>query len=152
MRQEREIAQGQLRDFEVRIGQPFPHADYLGQLASLRDQLKAGLSGAEPQEGAPSVADIAAQIKALKAAHTIEATPERAGKRRTVAAEEPVTARIRRRTEAMPASDSTMESDAAASKAGTPTPPVAPSPHAGTMQDWSAELERTSRERTAMGR
>lgn len=45
-----------------------------------------------------------AQIKALKAAHTIEATPERIGKRRG-SAEEPVTARIRRRMEALLAPD-----------------------------------------------
>ena len=65
----------------------------------MRDQLKAGLSGAAPEQGGeapPSVAELAERIKALKAAHTIEATPQRTGKRRA-SAEEPVTARIRRR-------------------------------------------------------
>ena len=48
------------------------------------------------------VAELAEWIKALKAAHTIDAAPGRTAGRR-VAAEEPVTARIRRRTVAAPA-------------------------------------------------
>jgi hypothetical protein len=81
----------------------------------LRDQLKAGLaapnpalvagegglSGAAPEAGnepPPTVAELAERIKALKAAHTIDAVPERTGKR-SASAEEPVTARIRRRAE-----------------------------------------------------
>jgi hypothetical protein len=89
------------------VGQPFPHAAYLDQLAALRDQLKAGLSGAAPEEGTegkPAVSALAEQIKGLKAAHTIEATPERTGKRAT-SAEEPVTARIRRRSETISTGD-----------------------------------------------
>jgi hypothetical protein len=43
-------------------------------------------------------------IKALKAANTIEATPQR-DREKLSSAEEPITARIRRRTEARPASD-----------------------------------------------
>ena len=56
------------------------------------------MSGVAPEDGAepPNVAELAERIKALKAAHTIEAAPQRTGKRR-VSAEEPVTARIRRR-------------------------------------------------------
>ncbi|MBV9124676.1 MAG: hypothetical protein JO112_15070, partial [Planctomycetes bacterium] len=42
------------------------------------------------------VPQLAEQIKALKAAHSIEATPERTRQHRA-SAEEPVTARIRRR-------------------------------------------------------
>ena len=42
------------------------------------------------------VSEVAEKIKALKATHTVEATPQRTGKR-TSSAEEPVTARIRRR-------------------------------------------------------
>ena len=78
---------------------PFPHDAYLSELTGLRDQLKAGLSGAAPEQGAdapPTVAELAERIKTLKAAHTIEAAPQRTGKRRA-SAEEPVTARIRRR-------------------------------------------------------
>lgn len=44
----------------------------------------------------PSLSDLSDRIKMLQAAHTSEATPERVGRRRP-AAEEPVTAKIRRR-------------------------------------------------------
>jgi N12 class adenine-specific DNA methylase len=107
-RQDLGIAEAQLRDYEARLGQPFPHADYLDQLAALRDQLKAGLSGAAPQEGEPSVAELAEQIKGLQAANTVEATPQRTATRK-VAAEEPVTARIRRRSESLPAPSGEVE-------------------------------------------
>ncbi len=95
-RQDLEVAQRQLHDYEARAGQPFPHAAYLDQLAALRDQLKAGLSGAEPKEGEPTVAELAEKIKALRAANSVEAAPTRTAMRR-LTAEEPVTARIRRR-------------------------------------------------------
>ncbi len=101
-RQDLAIAETQLRDYQARLGQPFRHESYLAELTRLRDQLRAGLSGAEQQDGQPGVADLADRIKALKAAHSVEATPERTGTRRTTA-EEPVTARIRRRAEARPA-------------------------------------------------
>ena len=51
--QDLRIAEAQLRDYQARIGQPFEHAEYLDQLASLRDRLKAGFSGAERKEGEP---------------------------------------------------------------------------------------------------
>jgi N12 class adenine-specific DNA methylase len=89
------IAEGQLRDHQARLGKPFPHDGYLSELTDLRDQLKAGLSQATPEPGATPVAELADRIKALKAVHTIDAAPERASARR-IAAEVPVTARIRR--------------------------------------------------------
>jgi hypothetical protein len=92
------IAQGQLKDYEARIGQSFAHADYLERLTVLRDQFKVGLSRAEPQDGAPPVSELAERIRVLRAENTVEATPERAGTRR-VSAEVPVTARIMRRVE-----------------------------------------------------
>jgi hypothetical protein len=98
--QELAIAEAQLRDYQARLGMPFTHESYLSQLSDLRDQLKAGLSGAAPEQGAepvPKVPELAECIKALKAANTVEATPERVGKRRTSSAEEPVTSRIRRK-------------------------------------------------------
>jgi hypothetical protein len=108
-----QIAESQLRDYEARLGKPFPQDAYLAELTTLRDQLKAGLSGAaqEPgkQEG-PSVSEVSEQIKAIKAANTIEATPQRIGQRQS-SAEEPITARIRRRTELLSASDPIAESD-----------------------------------------
>ena len=98
-RQELAIAGGQLRDHEARIGRPFPHDAYLAELTGLRDRLKAGLSRATPEPGTEPVpiAELAGRIAALKAAHTIDATPERAVARR-IAAEQPVTSRIRLRT------------------------------------------------------
>jgi hypothetical protein len=53
-------------------------------------------------DGKATASELAERIKALKAATTIDATPERLGKRCTSVAEEPVTARIRRRTETVP--------------------------------------------------
>jgi N12 class adenine-specific DNA methylase len=96
--QDLELARRQQQDYSARVGQPFQHAAYLDQLATLRDQLKAGLSGAERKEGEPTVAELAEKIKVLRAGQVIEATPERSAKRQ-VSAEEPVTARIRRRVE-----------------------------------------------------
>ena len=102
VRQDLAIAESQLRDYQARLGAPFLHDAYLSELTDLRDQLKAGLSGKTPEPGSepqPSVAELAEKIKALKAAHTIEATPQRI-RQKQISAEEPVTARIRRRTEA----------------------------------------------------
>jgi hypothetical protein len=96
-RQDLAIAEGQLRDHQARLGQPFSHEDYLHELTDLRDQLKAGLSQATPEPGSTPVAALAERIKSLKSAHTIDTAPERTAPRR-IAAEEPVTARIRRRT------------------------------------------------------
>ena len=48
-RQDLAIAEGQLRDYQARLGQPFAHDAYLAELTPLRDQLKAGLSGATPE-------------------------------------------------------------------------------------------------------
>jgi N12 class adenine-specific DNA methylase len=100
VQRELSLAEGQLRDYRSRLGTPFTHDAYLSELTNLRDQLKAALSAGPSEQGTEQVPDasqIAAQIKALKSAYTIEATPERVSKRRS-SAEEPVTARIRRRT------------------------------------------------------
>jgi len=69
-----------LRDSQGRLGKPFFHDAYLSELTGLRDQLKAGLSATaqvQGDEAGPSVAELAENIKALKAAHSIEATPQR---------------------------------------------------------------------------
>ena len=73
-----EIAQGQLRDYETRLGTRFAHTDYLEALAELRDHLEAALSS--PTE-ALDTESIVADIHALKAAHTIEAVPERTARK-----------------------------------------------------------------------
>jgi hypothetical protein len=120
--QDRAIAEGQLRDHQARLGQPFAHDAYLAELTDLRDRLKAGLSQAAPEPGAEPVpvAVLAERIKALKGAHTIEGTPERTARRR-VAAEEPVTARIRRRTVSAPVVEPPAEPEPAASQAVIPS-------------------------------
>ncbi len=101
VRQDLSIAEAQLRDYQARLGQPFPHDAYLSKLTTLRDQLKASLSAtvqANGEEGKPAATELAERIKSLKAAHTIDATPQR-DRPKTTSAEEPVTARIRRRQE-----------------------------------------------------
>ncbi len=101
IRQDLAIAESQLRDYQAWLGKPFVHGGYLSELTALRDQLKAGLSATaqvEGDEAKPTVSELAERIKTLKAAHSIEATPQRVRQKQS-SAEEPVTARIRRRTE-----------------------------------------------------
>ena len=90
------LKEGQLRDYESRLGAKFAHEEYASQLADLRDQLKLGLSE-HPPEGLPPVAELAEKIKASRDQNTIEATPERTGARKVIRAERPVTARLRGR-------------------------------------------------------
>lgn len=97
-KQDLAIAEGQLTDYRARIGAKFTHEAYLTRLKELRDRLKAGLSGGEPKEGEPTVAELAEQIRTLRAGNTVEATSERSEKR-VVSAEEPVTTRIMRKAE-----------------------------------------------------
>lgn len=115
VRQDLSIAESQLRDYQARLGNPFQHDAYLSELTGLRDQLKAGLSATAHQpdsEAGPSVSELADKIKALKAINTIEATPQRARQKHSTA-EEPITARIRRRQEAHSATGQAGEHDAA---------------------------------------
>ncbi len=111
VRQDLAIAESQLRDYRERLGKPFPHEKYLSELTELRDQLKIGLSATahEPShEKGPRISELADRIKALKAANTIEVAPQRA-RQKQAAAEEPVTARIRRRQEVNSTSDQAVE-------------------------------------------
>jgi hypothetical protein len=113
VRQELAIAESQLRDYQARLGKPFAHEAYLSELTTLRDQLKLALSGVNTDsddESGPNAFGLADKIKALKAANTIEATPQRVRQKHSTA-EEPVTARIRRRAEATPTSSQAIESD-----------------------------------------
>ncbi|MGE3804462.1 MAG: DEAD/DEAH box helicase family protein [Gemmataceae bacterium] len=101
LRQDLAIAENKLRDYQARLGQSFLHESYLSQLTTVRDRLKACLANASPEptsEPLPSVSELAEQFKNLKAANTVEAAPDRIG-RRTIAAEQSVTAMIRRRRE-----------------------------------------------------
>ena len=102
VRQDLAIAESQLRDYQARLGKPFAYETYLSELTALRNQLKMALSGgnsdSDDEEG-PGAFGLADKIKALKAANTIEATPQRVRQKHSTA-EEPVTARICRRQEA----------------------------------------------------
>jgi N12 class adenine-specific DNA methylase len=126
VRQDLAIAESQLRDYRERLGKPFQHDKYLSQLTELRDQLKAKLSatghGSGDEDG-PSAAELAERIKALKAAHTIDATPQRVQRKQSTA-EEPVTTRIRRRQETTSASDDAFEHGVAPRPGETLLPPA----------------------------
>jgi hypothetical protein len=108
LRQDLTVAEAQLRDYQARLGQPFAHEEYLASLTALRDRLKGSLSGVgggERSEPQANAAELAEAIKRLKAANTVEAAPERTTGKRRVSAEEPVTARIRRRGVQQPAAE-----------------------------------------------
>jgi hypothetical protein len=93
------IAESQLKDYESRLGLAFQQGDYLAKLTDLRDRLRAALSGLASdteKQDQPNTADLAAEIKTLRGEHGIEAPGERTAARR-VTAEEPVSAKIRRR-------------------------------------------------------
>lgn len=124
VQQDLTIAQNQLRDYQARLGNAFAHDAYLAELTNLRDQLKAGLSASshEPNsETAPTTTELADNIKALKAANNIEAAPQRARQKHS-SAEEPITARIRRRAEATHATDPSLEGDADLSSSSSQNP------------------------------
>lgn len=132
-KQDLAIAESQLRDYQARVGKPFSHDDYLSKLMVLRDQLKGRLTksvhGAD-DEG-PDAAELAEQIKALKAANTIEASPQRP-RQKQATAEEPVTARIRRQHQtdnpANPNDQPAHESDSTASPTEVTPEPIMHSP------------------------
>jgi hypothetical protein len=154
VKQELAIAESQLRDYQARLGAPFTHDAYLSQLTDLRDQLKVGLSAHAPAadgEAGPTVPELAERIKSLKAAHTIDGTPERSGTRRVSSAEEPVTARIRRRNEAGNAADSTVAPDAALSN-GNGSSPNAPSHDTSSNLSWSGQQHLAYQQSAARAR
>jgi hypothetical protein len=127
VRQDLTIAQSQLRDYQARLGKPFAHDAYLSELTSLRDNLKAGLSASSHESGSepgPSVSELAENIKTLKAASSIEGTPQRARQKHS-SAEEPITARIRRRAKATSVANTAMDADGEpdAATAQPPEPP-----------------------------
>lgn len=96
--QELSLAESQLRDYQARLGDTFTHDMYLAELTTLRDQLRAELSGSNLPESStsPSVSELASKVKSLKSQHTVEAIPDRTRKKHS-SAEEPVTARIHRK-------------------------------------------------------
>jgi hypothetical protein len=97
------IAQGQLRDYEARLGTEFVHAAYLEALTDLRHQLEAALSSTA-QEGTEvsrsPMGELVERIKALQAAHTLDTAPERAAPHLTATVAEAITTRMRQREQA----------------------------------------------------
>jgi len=94
-------------------------------------------------EAGPSASELADKIKALKAANSIEATPQRVRQKQSTA-EEPITARIRRRTEANLASDQSGESN--------DVPDAESVRPAASSQDSPGNLPMTFQERIALER
>ena len=108
-RSELVLAEGQLRDYQERLGKPFPHHAYQADLTDLRDRLKLALSATTPSGTAPSepgteptatAQELAELIRALKDKQTLDSPPQAARLgTRSPTAERPVTARIRERRE-----------------------------------------------------
>jgi hypothetical protein len=147
VRQDLAIAESQLRDYRERLGKPFAHDAYLSELTSLRDQLKAGLSATAhdaSNENGPTVSELADRVKALKAANTIETTPQRVQSKQATA-EEPITPRIRKRQEANSASDHPVGGDVSPEPSALQPPPAA-------GDDSSALQPMTFQERIATER
>jgi hypothetical protein len=117
-----EIAQGQLRDYETRLGARFAHTDYLEALAGLRDRLETALSS---HTEALDTESIVADIHALKAAHTIEAAPERTV-RKAASIEEAVTTRILHRAAAEPVPPVLEQPEASPEQMALPAAPATP--------------------------
>lgn len=95
------IYTSQLPDYQGKLGDTFSHEEYLNDLTRLRDKLKATLSKRDhPNDAAkgPSSSELACQIKELTADHSVDTQRGRTEPKR-IAAEEPVTARIRKRLE-----------------------------------------------------
>jgi hypothetical protein len=146
VRQDLAIAESQLRDYQARLGKPFLHDAYLSELTGLRDQLKSGLSAMAQVQGdksKPAVSELAERIKSLKAANSIEAAPQRVRQKQS-SAEEPVTARIRRRTDATPTSNQPVKSNAVSETEASPLSESAP--------DSSNKSQMTFQERIAIER
>jgi N12 class adenine-specific DNA methylase len=127
--QDLDIAESQLRDYQARLGKPFLYDAYLSELTGLRDQLKLGLSGATTDQGTekrPTVTEVAERIKALKAANTVDAMPARVSNR-SFSAEEPITARIRRRVDPLASREDGLP-DRSPVPEGSPSSPVTDAP------------------------
>jgi hypothetical protein len=144
------IAGSQLRDYQARLGKPFLHDAHLSELTSLREQLKAGLSATahvQDDESGPSVSELAGKIKALKAADSIESTPQRERQKHS-SAEEPVTARIRQRQEAHTAAGEAVQADGelGAGEALRPAAADSPGKPTTTFQERIA-MERQNKDR-----
>lgn len=141
------IAESQLRDYQARLGKPFPLEAYLSELTELRDQLKTKLSAHGHESGedrGPAASELAERIKALKGANTIETTPQRVHRKQVAAAEEPITARVRRRQEENALSDQPMVNQPAAEAGPAVTQTSCDKPPTTFRERVALERQRTS--------
>jgi hypothetical protein len=126
-----QVAQGQRRNYAARRDGAFAHDAYLEELTGLRNALEAALS--DSKEG-HDIGGLVERFKTLKAAHTIEAAPERSAPRNAATVAEPVTTRILGRPGVLPPSpvkpDASDESGLTASAASEPPAEPEPVPHA----------------------
>ena len=141
------IAQGQMRDYEVRLGAPFVHTGYVDELTILRHQLEAALSSTAQQVSDVPLADvmgIAECIKTLKASHTLEAAPARTAPRPQATVEEAITTRIRQRREDEPPPQLETTPPPVAPETTAPLPPNAPEPPPSLFQDKGERRSATT--------
>jgi hypothetical protein len=98
LRQDLNIAQSQLRDYQCRLGQPFQQEVYLTELTTLRELLKAKLTAGNPQTEdftGPTTFDLSEQIRQLRTSQQTAALSPAEGRRQVAfVAEIPVTVRI----------------------------------------------------------
>ena len=100
--EEKGLCEDQLRDYTARLGVVFSHEDYFAALTALRDRLKAALSkpqGVEERD-APSAAEIAGEIIALKQSQSEGKPVERMGPGRRSDAAVPITLQLKLRAQA----------------------------------------------------
>ena len=125
LRRELALSEVKLRDFEARLGASFPHEHYIEELSALRDELRVALSVTEPQAGAEpqtrTTAELSELINGLKERHTVDVVPV---KRAEVSTVEPVTSRIRRKREALPAQVPAAEPEQPVEAVVTPRQPT----------------------------
>ena len=88
----------------------------------------------QADESGPTASELADRIKALKAANTFDAAPQRVQRKHSMA-EEPITARIRRRQEAMPTPDQAARHDERPAGAAAATPEPNSSANPMTFQE-----------------
>lgn len=153
VRQELEIAKRQLRDYESRLDKPFLHEQYRCELESLRDRLKAALSGATPEPGTLSpetAARLAERIKAVKGSHMVEPAAERSGKRQRTG-EEPVISRIRRRSEELSAGEAAMRTSSQSESIAIPGHEI-PSQYSDAAADSPIRPKFSHQQGIAIGR
>jgi hypothetical protein len=133
------IAQGQLRDYEARLGAAFTHTGYLDELTQLRNQLATALSGHTQQvSDAPvsAVEEIVERIKTLKATNTLEAAPARITPHPQATVEEAITTRIRQREQVEPPQPETTPPPVSPGMRA-PLPPNTPETPTSLLQDKS---------------